>query len=832
VQDRIAKGLAAQFEQHRIIVWSDPDAEMRETFDALALPGVIKAAVQNNEFALKHRVLRAEPREKFLIYRTGARPADLDNWLLDIELGHGTFKADQVAMWRTELGLPERFDTLIGQHAEFFRSAKRFEKLKAAIRGDDTETTICLRMLAVCAGGDGGLDTVVEAMLQDLSRGGEDGLRLITRVGLAEFLWKQVGAQYGYRSDTPGVQDFAITLFKSAYRAALGEDAILGPEALVVFRRWQNNRNAAEAFGRLSAQFATELGMEADLHQRDFRKLVEADQFEAIDKALIIALAQEVANRTSSPADVQGWIRQRRQSHWFSEYRDLYEAISHAAAFQQALAQTTLGMTSLAEGVRLYASTWFVVDQLYRKFVFHMRRSGQATLMQPLFQQVENHYVNSYLLRLNESWQKQVDAAAAWHAEGVVSQRDFYDQHVCHFRRKDQRICVVISDALRFEVAEELLTRIRTVDRYEASIAPMLGSLPSYTQLGMASLLPNKVIEIADNDTGTVLVDGENSAGTENRKQILAAGRAGDRTTAMKSEDFMNLNKEEARALLSGHDVLYIYHNKIDVTGDKPVTEDAVCAAAEEAIEEVIRLAKKLTAANASNIIVTADHGFIYQHRPIEESDYSTAEVTGSAILYRDRRFILGHGLQPQHGLRRFTPAEAGLQGGVEMLIPKSITRLRRQGSGSRFVHGGATLQEVVVPVVTISKKRQSDVSQVEVSIAGANRLITSGQLGLLLYQETPVSEKVRARRLRIGIYAEGGQLISDSHTRDFDLRADAAREREVSLRLLLTKGADAFNGKEVVLRFEEQVGDTSHYRTYRETRYTLRRGFAADFDF
>jgi uncharacterized protein (TIGR02687 family) len=832
MQERITKGLAAQFEQHRIVVWSDPDDEMREAFEAVDLPEVIKARVQNNEFALKHRILREQPKQKFLLYRTGPKPADLANWLLDVELGHGTFKADQIAMWRTELGLPDRFDAALRQHEEFFRSAKRLEKLKSVIRGDDTETAIRLRMLAICAGADGGLDTVIETLLQDLARDADDGLRLVTRVGLAEFLWKQVGAQYGYHSDMPGVKDFAITLFKSAYRAALAEDPILGPEALVVFRRWKNNRNAADAFGALSEQFAAELGIETDLRQRDFRKLVGADHFEAIDKALIIALVREVAERTSSPTEVQGWIRQRRQSHWYGEYRDLYEAIGYAAAFQQALAQHNFGMTSLAEGVQRYASTWFAIDQLYRKFIFHMRRSRQATLMQPLFEQVENHYVNNYLLRLNDSWQKHVDAVTAWGAEGVMSQRNFYSEQVGKFRRRDQRICVIISDALRFEVAEELLTRIRTVDRYEATIEPMLGCLPSYTQLGMASHLPNTALEIADNDTSWVLVDGQSSAGLENRKKILATGRAEDRTIAVKSEDFMNLNKEDARALLSGHDVLYIYHNKIDAIGDKPATEDEVFSAVEDTIEEIIRLVKKLTAANASNITVTADHGFIYQHRPIEESDYSTAAVLGDRILYRDRRFILGHGLQPQHGLRHFTSAEAGLQGSVEILIPKSINRLRLQGSGSRFVHGGATLQEVVVPVVTISKKRQSDISQVEVSIVGANRQITSSQLGVLLYQETPVSEKVQPRRLRIGLYSEGGQLISDSHTHDFDLRADAAREREVPLRLLLAKSAADFNGKEIILRLEEQVGDTSHYRIYRETRYILRRSFAADFDF
>lgn len=832
MQERIAKALANQFEQHRIVVWWDTEVEMREAFEAINLPDVIRAPVENNEFALKHRILRDEPKQKFLIYRSGKKPDDQNNWLLDIELGYGTFKADQIAMWRTELGLPERFDALLSQHQEYFRSVKRLDKLKAVIRGDDTETVIRVRMLAICVGSDGSLDTVLEALLQDLSKDEDNSLRLITRVGLAEFLWKQVSTHYGYWSNAPGVKDFAIALFKSTYRAALGEDAFLAPETLVFFRRWKNDRNATGAFSALSGLFAAELGIEADLGKRDFRKLVEADHFEAIDKALITALAREVAERTSSPTEVQSWIRQRRQSHWYSDYRDLYEAIGHASAFQQALTQANLGMTSVAEGVRLYASAWFVIDQLYRKFVFHMRRSGQATLMQPLFEQVENHYVNSFLLRMNDSWQKHVDTVPVWGADGVIPQRNFYHEHVGSFRRRDQRICVIISDALRFEIGEDLLTRIRTLDRYEASLEPMLGSLPSYTQLGMASLLPNKVLEIADNESGLVLVDGQSSSGLENRKKILAGGRSGDRTTALKAEDLMNLNKDDARALLSGHDVIYIYHNRIDAIGDKPTTEDSVFDAVEDTVEDIVRITKKLTSANASNIIVTADHGFIYQHRPIEESDYSTAEISGEVVLFRDRRFILGHGLSRQHGLRHFTAAEANLQGQVEMLIPKSINRLRRQGSGSRFVHGGATLQEVVVPVVTISKKRQSDVSQVEVSVIGTNRQITSSQLGILLYQEMPAGEKVHPRRLRIGLYSEDGGLLSDSHTLDFDLRAEGSRDREVQVRLLLTKGADAFNGKEIFLRLEEQVGDTSHYRSYREIRYTLRRSFTSDFDF
>ena len=145
----------------------------------------------------------------------------------------------------------------------------------------------------------------------------------------------------------------------------------------------------------------------------------------------------------------------------------------------------------------------------------------------------------------------------------------------------------------------------------------------------MASLLPNGVLQIADNDSGTVLVSGQSSQGLENRRKILATGRAGDRTTAVKAEDLMGMDKDQARALVRDHDVVYVYHNLIDAIGDKRDSEERVFEAAEDTIEEIVRLVKKLNGANANNMIVTSDHGFIYQHRPIEESDFSSAPSRG-----------------------------------------------------------------------------------------------------------------------------------------------------------------------------------------------------------
>ena len=93
---------------------------------------------QTHEFGVKYRVLREAPRQSFLIYREGPRPADIDNWLLDVELAHGVFKSDQVAMWLSELGLPANFDTLVRAHERFlpFRPSPGKTQDRLAARPD------------------------------------------------------------------------------------------------------------------------------------------------------------------------------------------------------------------------------------------------------------------------------------------------------------------------------------------------------------------------------------------------------------------------------------------------------------------------------------------------------------------------------------------------------------------------------------------------------------------------------------------------------------------------------------------------------------------------
>jgi uncharacterized protein (TIGR02687 family) len=667
--------------------------------------------------------------------------------------------------------------------------------------------------------------------LDELAAERDEKIRLIQRCGLDNVLWEQLKRAFGYTSENPSPRDFTIELFSSCYAAGLGEPPSLQNDALVFLNRWKDSVSHHASFEILSAECAEILNVKQDLEQREYRSLVDLDYYELIDRRILSGLAQDVANHTISATDCEQIIRQRRQSHWYDDYQHPYEAIYYSSQLFQMLDKVDLGVQTFLQGIEQYSRVWYEIDQLYRKAIYHARQSGQTTLLAQLLEQVENHYVNSYLLKVNTEWQKVVDATSRWELSSVLSQLNFFEERVDRFLRRDNKIFVVISDALRYEVGEELLRLIRQEDRYEAQLEPALAMLPSFTQLGMAALLPHEALSFNDK-ADAVLINGESSQGTPNRQKILEKALPGQ-ATAIKAEEFMGLNRDDSRALIRDHEVVYVYHNQIDAVGDKRDTEERVFDAVEDTLEELVMLIKKLANANANNMFVTADHGFIYQNKPIDESDFSAGEPKGEEILAINRRFVLGRGLKADPSFKHFTAGDVGLQGDMEMLLPKTINRLRVKGAGSRYVHGGTSLQEVVIPVIQINKRRQSDITMVEVDILrGATSVITTGQLTVALYQTEAVTEKVQPRELRAGIYTQEGELISDQHTLSFDLTSDNPRDREQKVRFILTSKADEANEQEVILRLDEKVPDTNYYREYKSNRYLLRRSFTSDFDF
>lgn len=831
---KITQALTNLFDKQRIVFWYDNRLEFRADFEALELSGVEKIELANNEFGVKYRILREQLEQKFLLYREGAEPPHLENWLLDVQLASGNcFRTDQVALWLAELELGPDCYPLLEAHVAFFQAAKRREDLRKLQQQGDSDNMLRLKMLAVCADTAPRLDVILEKLLAELASAGDAQIKLIESCGLSSFLWEQMKRAYGYVSERAGLRDFVIELFKACF--LMGTDpehkARLSTESLVFLKRWKDSRSHEQSFELLSEKCAEVLQIGDRLHGLDYRKLMELDYFELIDRKILSEMVHAVVARTVTAQEVAQCLRQRRQSHWFAHFEDVYLSVDHAAQLLQLLDTTKLEMTSLSDGVEKYAQSWYRLDQLYRKFIYHARESGQASLLEELNTQVENLYINNFLVRLNDRWQQHVDAAQRWEATPIMLQRNFFGRYVKPFVERRTKVCVVISDAFRYEIGEELQSLIRREDRFEAELEPALSMLPSYTQLGMAALLPNQTLQLAENDSGDAVVNGQSAQGTANRGKILAA--VVPNSAVVLAKDLLAMNQADSRSLLRDNDVVYVYHNLIDKTGDTRDTEERVFAAAEETLSELVRLVKKLTNSNASNLLITADHGFIYQNRLLEESDFLSSEPDGDEVLYRDRRFVLGRGLRSQAGFKTFSPDQLGLEGTLEVQIPKSINRLRLKGSGSRFVHGGATLQEVVIPVVRINKKRQSDVGRVEVEFIGAGgKTITTGQLAVVLYQTEAVTEKKQPRRLRAGLYTLDGELISDAHELTFDFASDNPRERELSVRFILSRQAEEANNQQVDLRLEEQVEGTSHFTRYKAARYTIRRSFTSEFDF
>lgn len=822
--------LERRFVDHRIVFWHDPEGQYAVDLDGLDLPGVTTIRVANDEYAIKNRLLHGQPEDKCLVYRSGQVPAGIGNWLLDLELAYGVFTADRSSLVSQDLGLTaEGVDEVVEAHEKFFNAGKRVQSLKLLLTPADDAARLRAKMSAVVLGQkEHSLLEISRTLLSENANGQRAKYDSLVDYGLDDFYWRGVASIYGYESASPSIDDFVLWIFRTAIDGFVSDRPGGLHNIQLDFASLRNDRRSQDALSILAKRASTDLNYTTSIEDVSFRDLVSVDLFWETDLKIISDLAQGVAEQTITAREVAEVVRARQSSVWIDGYRQLYTAIGAAAELLSKLSTIDFTFSSFDEGFERYRTDWFRIDQLYRQFIHACRTIEGPQSLGPLREQVEKRYTNKFVYELGNAWQKQVDGVDQWASSAVRSQRSFYGDHVGKLVRDDKKAVVIISDALRYEVADELGSRIRQEDRFDADLEAVLGVLPSYTQLGMAALLPHRRLEHSS-DGKTVLADGQATNNTAQRSKVLEAVGG----TAFQAEDFKALSPEERRELFKNNRILYLYHNRIDATGDKPGTERQVFEAVEDTLRDLLDLVKKAANANATNIFVTADHGFLFQDEELPDQFFLSAKPQGDNILITNKRYVLGHGLKLDQAFTTFTAAQLKLDGDIEVQIPKSIHRLRLAGGGSRFVHGGATLQEVVVPVLAVNKKRKSDTRLVNVKVLPETDKITTGQLVVKLFQSEPVSDKVQARVLRAGLYV-GETLISNDPQPEltFDSASEEQRDRYQSIQLLLNQDANDYNNRVVEFRLEERIPNTNQWRVYEKAIYTLKRSFTSDFDF
>lgn len=820
--------LARRFEDHRIVFWHDPEGQYTDDLASLQLPGVQTIRVANNEYGIKNRLLHDEPTAKFLVYRTGRVPAGIGNWLLDLELAYSVFTADHTSLVAQDLGLSgDGIDAAVRDHEKFFNSAKRVQSLKALLNPDDDGAKLRAKMTAVVLGqSEHSLLEITRKLLIENADGQRAKYDALVDYGLDDFYWGGVAPIYGYESTSPSIDDFVLWIFRKAINGfESGRPGGLRNIELD-FASLRNDRRSQNALASLAKRAARDLDYATKIEDADFRELIGVDVFEETDQKIISELARAVTEQTVTTRDVAEIVRERQSSVWIDDYKQLYTAIACASELLTDLSVIDFTISSFDDALDRYRREWFRIDQLYRQFTFAYKSYEGPHPLEPLRQLVETRYVNKFVYELGNAWQHQIDNVDAWRSSVLRPQTSFYKDYIDRILRDNKKAVVIISDALRYEVAEELRTRIRREDKFEASLDAVLGVLPSYTQLGMAALLPHQTLKHSP-DANVVLADDQPTNNTAFRGKILA--HVGG--SAIQAEDFKALSADERRELYKNNRVLYVYHNRIDATGDKPGTERQVFEAVDDTLRDIVDLVKKLTNANATNIFITADHGFLFQDDGLADSFFLSTQPHGDNVKVKNKRYVLGHGLKVDSAFNTFSSAQLGLDSDLEVQIPKSIHRLRVQGGGSRFVHGGATLQEIVVPVLAVNKKRKGDTRLVNVEVWPETDKITTGQVVVRLFQAEPVSEKVQPRTLRAGLYV-GETLISNQTELTFDQTSTDKRDRYQNARMLLSQDANQYNNRAVEFRLEERIPNTQQWRVYAKATYTLKRSFSSDFDF
>jgi len=658
---RISDSLERVLGRHRLVFWYDPKGEWSRAFEDFEGAGATKLKVEGTEFSTKVAIHRdSNPEARYLLYFPSERPKDMDNWLLDLLLQGHEYKADRASLILQEVGLPYEFREVIEAHKGFF-GARQIEALIPMLTPVEEARTLRLKMMAVLTGTEADVDSLLLAFL---SRGPVEALLdpvedVLGAANLVDAFWREAGARFGYASETPTLRDFATALFRWAN--PLDSGVAFDPHARVFLQTWKDSQKYSPAFREWSKALETDLHVADQLDAlEDVGKIEQADAFAAFEKFIIHRLCRGFEKGTSTAA-LSATIEARRSSFWYGDHEDAYQALAQAIRLRELLDATELHVDSVDAGIGRYLSSWHEIDAAYRRFCYYQRRYGQVAVMKCVTDWVEKTYVNTFLLPLADQWSDCVRVMGAWGTEKLPMQRRFFGHFVRPFLARGQKVFVVVSDSLRYEAAAELVSRIQAENRWTAELDAVLASLPSYTQLGMASLLPGEKRELQPTD-GTVLVDGKNAAGTEARRQILAAALAG-KATAIQAEVFLEMNtKTEARALLRDHDVVYIFHNTIDKVGDSPATEAKTADAVQTALAELMQILRKIANANGNNMVLTADHGFLFQQSEVAQADDLPLPAAGEWLM-KNRRFALGRSIAKNAAVKTLAAKDLGLPG-------------------------------------------------------------------------------------------------------------------------------------------------------------------------
>ena len=819
IRTRLVERFAAplsEFQKHRIVFWHDEDGEFGEEVDELALPGVtiVKLTGRNN-FAVKTLLTADGLTSDYLIYDPLSYEKDMrDDWLLDVRLYSEVFRADLVSLQMEEL-LVEPSSAMrktMKLYAKFLDSKERKTKLKRIGRTYQTPLQLHIDIMAILCGLNGGTaqDVIIAVLTAGIEKETNAALTVIEKFGNIDAFWSLVQKYTGYQNaeDRP-LSELAAHILITALSQTMPMSALRGLERFVsdackaycyqLVHEWQRSdgRSNLEIMCR---HVEHELRLADRFDKTETPLLLKSEVFPAINESILKRFFIEISENVIKVEDIIAAVENRRTTAWYSLTEDYLEGLYYIAKMQEFHLAHIEGFNIVepAKIWKLYTTDAYAMDSHYRHFHFYFGNTlkNPNVLLEDALKKctdvVEGLYREWFLKQLTTAWTKAI--ASDMESLGYVSdtqipeQRRFYSRFVAPNAQKGNRVFVVISDALRYEVAAELSEHLSHATKGKSILDAVQATFPSVTKFGMAALLPGK--ELSVNEKLEVFVDGNPTVSTVQRGAILNA--SGGESVAIAYKELLQMKQQERRDLVVGKDIVYIYHNTIDANGDKLATESKVFAACNDAIDELTAIVKIITNdLSGSSIFITADHGFLYTYRPLDEGQKISRQTFAGDILELGRRYAL---VSPETTADYLLPIKTDMTiGGIPMkgYAPQDIIRIKVQGGGENYVHGGISMQEMVVPVIVYKGMRAGHKKYVEVQNPGLSLISESRKVSNLMFsldflQKQPVGDKVQPCSYALHFTDDVGKPVSDFQSVIAGRTNDNTSERVFRVRFTL----------------------------------------------
>lgn len=463
-------------------------------------------------------------------------------------------------------------------------------------------------------------------------------------------------------------------------------------------------------------------------------------------------------------------------------------AVIVARLYEKALTLGSLTLNTADEYVMRYESDYCFIDQYYRlanETYFGIDPTCELfDAVQKVKRCLDQNY-SKLCNRINLEWTRCLKETGGIGEVHLLRQQNFYDERIKPIQKK---VAVIVSDALRYEVAKELIGELAK-SKHIASLKPAIAMLPSETKYCKPSLLPHRELKLyGKGEEQDMAVDDHILDTTLKRSEHLQVYRDG--AVCVPFETVAEYNLEKNREIFK-HPLVYIFHDVIDKTGHDGNAKQIVNSC-RDAITELKKMIPKIHASyNVTEVYITSDHGFLFNDIMFTDKDKHKIEED---CLERSTRYYLTKSKDEVNGVVKFPLNEVSGMVNVSdvmVAVPMGTNRFAAPSGGYMFTHGGAALQELIIPVITSRQERDDNKQPVGVMILDRRLSMQASRLRFKMLQTEAVSMDMKERPIRVALYHNDVPVTPVKEIL-LDKTDPSLDNRKIQVDLTLNKNIDA----------------------------------------